>query len=164
MKDLLRKCPHHAVPKWQLIQCFYDGLTEPHRQMVDSSCGGTFMLKSEDDVWTLFENLAKNSLHHSSSGQRTPTSKNQKSETIFEVSHPLDMTTEMDALSRKLDQIMAASLAPTTAPHIATPQEVCSFYLNPLHQAKDCPIIGQFSEVPPEQVNAAFSKLVNDLY
>jgi hypothetical protein len=32
MKDLLRKCPHHAVPKWQLIQCFYDGLTEPHRQ------------------------------------------------------------------------------------------------------------------------------------
>jgi len=99
MKDFLWKCPHHAVPKWQLIQCFYDGLTEPHRQMVDSSCGGTFMLKSEDDVWTLFENLAKNSLHHSSSGQRTPTSKNQKSETIFEVSHPLDMTTEMDALS-----------------------------------------------------------------
>jgi hypothetical protein len=31
MKDLLRKCPHHAVPKWKLIQCFYDGLTEPHR-------------------------------------------------------------------------------------------------------------------------------------
>jgi len=122
------------------------------------------MLKSEDDVWTLFENLAKNSLHHSSSGQRTPTSKNQKSETIFEVSHPLDMTTEMDALSRKLDQIMAASLAPTTAPHIATPQEVCSFYLNPLHQAKDCPIIGQFSEVPPEQVNTAFSRSVNDPY
>jgi hypothetical protein len=50
MKDLLRKCPHHAVPKWQLVQCFYDGLTEPHRQMVDYSCGGTFMLKSEDDA------------------------------------------------------------------------------------------------------------------
>jgi hypothetical protein len=67
MKDLLRKCPHHAVPKWQLVQCFYDGLTEPHRQMVDASCGGTFMLKSEDDAWTLFENLSENSLHHSSS-------------------------------------------------------------------------------------------------
>jgi hypothetical protein len=31
MKELLRKCPHHAVPKWQQVQCFYDGLTEPHR-------------------------------------------------------------------------------------------------------------------------------------
>lgn len=50
MKDLLRKCLHHAIPKWQLIQCFYDGLTEPYRQMVNASWGGTFMLKSEDDA------------------------------------------------------------------------------------------------------------------
>jgi hypothetical protein len=76
MKDLLRKCPHRVVPKWQLIQCFYEGLAEPHRQMVDASCGGTFMLKSEDDAWILFENLAENSLHHLSSGRRTPGSKN----------------------------------------------------------------------------------------
>jgi hypothetical protein len=31
MKDLLQKCPHHVVPKCQLVQCFYDGLTEPRR-------------------------------------------------------------------------------------------------------------------------------------
>jgi hypothetical protein len=71
MKDLLRKCPHHVVPKWQLVQCFYDGLIEPHRQMVDASCESRFMLKSEDDAWILFENLFENSLHHSSSGRRT---------------------------------------------------------------------------------------------
>ncbi|GAV60813.1 hypothetical protein CFOL_v3_04341, partial [Cephalotus follicularis] len=40
LKDLIRKCPHHAVPKWQLVQCFYDGLTAQNRQMVDASCGG----------------------------------------------------------------------------------------------------------------------------
>ncbi|XP_062166979.1 uncharacterized protein LOC133873272 [Alnus glutinosa] len=164
MKDLLRRCPHHAVPKWQLIQCFYDGLTEPHRQMVDASCGGTFMLKSEDDAWILFENLAENSLHHSSSGRRAPASKNQRSETIFGVSHSLDVTTKVDALSRKLDQIMAAGFAPTTVSHIPPPQEVCSFCSNPSHQAKDCSVLGQFSEVPHEQVNAAISRPVNDPY
>jgi hypothetical protein len=103
--------------------------------MVDSSCGGTFRLKNEEDAWTLFDNLAENYLHHSSSDRRTPTSKNQKSEIIFEVSHPLDMTTKVDALIRKFDQIMAAGFVCTTAPHIATPQEVCSFYSNPSHQA-----------------------------
>jgi hypothetical protein len=153
-----------TIPKWQLIQCFYDGLTEPHRQMVDASCGGMFMLKSEDDVWILFENLAENSLHHSSSGRRALASKNQRNETIFEVSHPLDVTTKVDALSRKLDQIMAAGFAPTTVPHIPPPQEVCSFCSNPSHQAKDCSIIGQFSEVPHEQVNPAISRPVNDPY
>jgi len=74
MKDILQKHPHHVVPKWQLIRCFYDGLTEPHRQMVDASCGVTLMLKSEDDAWTCFENLGENSLHHASSGRRAPAS------------------------------------------------------------------------------------------
>jgi hypothetical protein len=55
LNDLLRSCPHHDVPKWQLVQSFYEGLTEPNRQMVDASCGGTFMMKSEDEAWTLFE-------------------------------------------------------------------------------------------------------------
>jgi hypothetical protein len=160
MKDLLRKCPHHVIPKWHLIQCFYDGLTEPHRQMIYVYCGGTFMLKSEDDAWILFENLAENSLHRSSSGRRAPASKNQRSETIFEVSHSLDVTTKVDVLSIKLDQIMA----PTTASHIPTPQEVCSFCSNPSHQAKDCSVIGQFPKVPHEQVNAAISRPVNDPY
>jgi hypothetical protein len=52
--------------------------------MVDASCGGTFMLKSEDDAWTLFENLSENSLHHSSSGCRT----NAQSQTLYEVFQP----------------------------------------------------------------------------
>jgi len=84
MKDILRKRPHHVVPKWQLIRCFYDGLTEPHRQMVDASCGVTLMLKSEDDAWTCFENLGENSLHHASSGRKaSASSKNKKNENLF---------------------------------------------------------------------------------
>jgi hypothetical protein len=132
--------------------------------MVDASCGGTFMLKSEDDAWILFENLTENSLHHSSSDRRAPASKNQRSETIFGVNHSLYVTTKVDALSRKLDQIMAAGFAPTIVSHIPPPQEVCSFCSNPSHQAKDCFIIGQFSEVPHEQVNAVISRPVNDPY
>jgi hypothetical protein len=87
-----------CYPKWQLVPCFYDGLTELHRQMVDASCGGTFMLKSEDDAWIFFKNLSENSLHHSSSGRRT----NTKSQTLYEVSQPLDLNAKVDALSRKL--------------------------------------------------------------
>jgi hypothetical protein len=80
------------------------------------------------------------------------------------VSHPLDVTAKVDALSMKLNQLMAAGFAPTIASHIPTPHEACSFCSNPSHQAKDCPIIGQFSEFPSEQVNATFSRPGNDLY
>jgi hypothetical protein len=154
MNDLLRKCPHHAVPKWQLVQFFYDGLTEPHRQMVDASCGVTFMLKSEDDALILFENLSKNSLHHSSSNRRT----NAKSQILYEVSQPLDLNAKVDALSRKLDQLLAYGFVPTTSFHMHTPHDACSFCSDPSHQAGNCPIVGQFSEPLAEQMNVAFSR------
>jgi hypothetical protein len=67
--------------------------------MVDASCGDTFMLKSEDDAWILFENLSENSLHHSSSGRKIATT----TQTLYEVSQPLDLNAKVDALSRKLD-------------------------------------------------------------
>jgi hypothetical protein len=163
MKDLLQKCPHHAVPKWQLVQCFYDGLTEPHRQMVDALCGGTFMMKSENDAWTLFENLGETSLHHASSNRRALAPKAQRTEGLFELSSPLDVTTKVDALSRKLDQLMAAGFAPTTS-HTSTPHEPCSFCSSLMHNTRDYPTVGQFSYMTNKQVNAAFSRPGNDQY
>jgi hypothetical protein len=32
------------------VQSFYEGLTKPNRKIVDASFGGTFMMKSEDEV------------------------------------------------------------------------------------------------------------------
>jgi hypothetical protein len=43
------------------VQSFYDGLTESSRGMAYASCGGTFMLKNEDEAWAMFENLSNNS-------------------------------------------------------------------------------------------------------
>ncbi|CAN6446712.1 unnamed protein product [Victoria cruziana] len=64
MKDMLRKCPHHQIPRWQVLQSFYDGLTEAHKQVIDSSCGGSLMLKSMDEAWLLYDTLLENSLHN----------------------------------------------------------------------------------------------------
>ncbi|MQM10882.1 hypothetical protein Taro_043781 [Colocasia esculenta] len=53
LKELLRKCPHH-------------GQIESNRQMVDASCGGAFMTKSEDEAYNLFDTLSENSINHAS--------------------------------------------------------------------------------------------------
>jgi hypothetical protein len=37
LKDLLRSCPHHAVLKWQLVQSFYESLTEHQGLQILSS-------------------------------------------------------------------------------------------------------------------------------
>ena len=98
LKNLTRKCPHHAIPKWQLVQCFYDGLSERHRQMVDASCGGTFMLKNEHEAWQLFETLSENSLHHMSAAQRDSPNAPKRGG-IYEVGHAIDVYSKVDELS-----------------------------------------------------------------
>jgi hypothetical protein len=57
------------VPRWQLVERFYNGLSERHRQTIDAACAGTFMTRTEDEAWALFETLSDNSIHLSSTYQ-----------------------------------------------------------------------------------------------
>ncbi|GAV88396.1 hypothetical protein CFOL_v3_31819, partial [Cephalotus follicularis] len=113
LKDLNRKCPYHVIPKWQLVQCFYDGLTAQNRQMVDASCGGTFMHKSEDEAWQLFESLIENSLHHLSSRVESFATGTQKRGGIYEVSQLETFKANVDIISQKLDKVLTIELQVT---------------------------------------------------
>ena len=165
-KDLIRKCPHHAVPKWQLVQCFYDGLSTNHRQMVDASCGGTFMMKRENEAWELFENLSENSFQHvaASRSEKPTSSSSQKRGGIYEVGHSIDIYGKVDALSKKLDQLLSIGQIPTTSSQPPTLQEECALCSSRAHFISECPMASQFPEFVQEQVNAAqgFSRPGND--
>ena len=142
-RDLIHKCPHHQVPKWQLCQSFYDGLVEAHRQMIDSSCGGTFMMKSEDEAWNLFETLSENSLHHASSS-RLPkdTTCNFVKGSILELSQNHDIRTKLDSLNSKFEKFLAQG--PSSLPNPSHPKpiptQVCSICADPTHFADSCPM------------------------
>jgi hypothetical protein len=138
------------------------GLTKTHRQMVDASYGGTFMMKSGNEAWTLFENVRDNSVHHASTSCRPPTPNAPKTGDLFEIGKPNNsMNPYMAILSRKMDQMMVAMVA---YPHMTTKHDPCSFCFSPMHRDTDrlCP--RQFFDIPNEHVNAAFSRPSNDPY
>jgi hypothetical protein len=68
----------------------------------------------------------------------------------------VDAITRVDAIAKKLDQIMIASFAPNTA-HMTTQLESCSFCSSTMHHVNDCPTTGNYTDVSHAQVNAAFS-------
>ena len=75
LRDLLRQCPHHGIPKHEITQIFYDGLGAPDRYLLDAASGGTFMSKYEDEALELIELVAENSHYHadkSFGGRSTP--------------------------------------------------------------------------------------------
>ncbi|KAF7839500.1 uncharacterized protein G2W53_007982 [Senna tora] len=59
-KELLRKCPHHGLPKWLQVQTFYNGLSSEIRTSVDVAGGGALMSKPVDAAYTLLETMSSN--------------------------------------------------------------------------------------------------------
>ena len=59
-KDLQRRCPHHGLLEWLIIQTFYNGLTHAVRITLDAAAGGTLMGKSSEDAHELIEEMASN--------------------------------------------------------------------------------------------------------
>jgi hypothetical protein len=100
-QDLLRRCPHHEVPKWQLVQIFYHGLNEQLRNHVDASCGGNFLNKDADSAHDLFEEMSENSINHAS--MDTFNRSQQPRSNVNEVhdSHSFDM----ELICNKLDKV-----------------------------------------------------------
>ncbi|KAF7823809.1 uncharacterized protein G2W53_021953 [Senna tora] len=59
-KELLRKCPHHGLPKWLHVQTFYNGLSYEIRTSIDAAAGGALMSKPVDATYTLLETMSSN--------------------------------------------------------------------------------------------------------
>ena len=57
---MLRKCPHHGMPDWMVINYFYNGLGAQSRPMLDAASGGALWAKSYEEAYDLIEMMAAN--------------------------------------------------------------------------------------------------------
>ncbi|KAI5683489.1 hypothetical protein M9H77_04717 [Catharanthus roseus] len=119
--------------------------------MVDSSCGGTFLHKTTDKAWDLFENLSDNSQQQATSS-RVGTSRQIGNRGMYKVTQNVDLSSKVDALSKKFDQLLALNTLPANSPNV---QSVCTICSSPSHVIYNCPSASLFPEFVQEQVNAA---------
>ena len=80
--------------------------------MIDASCGRTFMLKSDDEVWQLFEILSENFLHHMFATSREQPMLQQKRSRIYQIENIMDIHSKVDELSQKLDRLLNTGQSP----------------------------------------------------
>jgi hypothetical protein len=58
-------------------------------------------------------------------------------------------TQVVDAITKKLDQLMTTGFAPNTA-HMSTQLEPCSFCSSTMHQVNNCPTARNYTDVSNE--------------
>ena len=58
---MLYSCPNHELSRGIIIQQFYARLSDNNRTMLDTSCVGSFMMKTIEFRWNLLGRIKRNS-------------------------------------------------------------------------------------------------------
>ena len=58
---MLYSCPNHELSREMIIQKIYARLFDNNRTMLDTSCAGSFMMKTIELKWDLLERIKCNS-------------------------------------------------------------------------------------------------------
>ncbi|KAK8935660.1 hypothetical protein KSP39_PZI013348 [Platanthera zijinensis] len=103
-KELLRRCPHHALPSWLQIQTFYNGLNPATRQMIDAASGGTLNNKTPEAAQQLIEEMAMNSYQWT-----TVRPKPTKPAGMYEVDAVTALAIQVEKLHQKMDNLSLAT-------------------------------------------------------
>ena len=99
-KEMLRKCPHHGMPDWMVINTFYNGLGWQSRPIVDAAAGGALWAKNYEEAYDLIETMASNDFQNPTS--RMPQTKVAG---VLEVDAITQLSAQMAAMSKKIDTL-----------------------------------------------------------
>ena len=53
--------PHHGFDTWMLVNHFYDGISPPMKQLLETMCGGDFLIKHPDEAMDFLNYVAETS-------------------------------------------------------------------------------------------------------
>ncbi|KAF7815497.1 uncharacterized protein G2W53_029466 [Senna tora] len=100
-KGLMRKCPHHGVPKWLQVQTFYNGLFSDFQTNVDVAANGTLMAKPVKEAYSLLETVAANNFQwHSDRSASANSVESQNNEALVTLTATIvDLANKVEGLS-----------------------------------------------------------------
>ena len=144
-------CPHHGFDTWMLVNHFYDGMSPPMKQLVETMCGGNFLSKHPDEAIDFLNYIAETSkawdeprprenegLRHSS----------YQGESIHTISKDTLMREKLTILTRRLDEMeMKNQHNIYSVSELSASQPSCYNHQSHGHHRKNCqenvPILNQ---------------------
>ena len=134
---MLYSCPNHELSREMIIQKIYARLSDNNRTMLDTSCAGSFMMKTVEFKWDLLDRMKRNSeywdLNNGKESGMTPK---------FDCVKSFMDTDAFRGFSAKcgLDSKIVATFCETFATHVDLPKEKWFKYNPPVEVKVVAPI------------------------
>ena len=108
-KELVRRCPHHGLPDWLVVQTFYQGISPQTRLSLDAAANGSLMNKTHGEAMDLIEDMALNSFQWGSNDTRIV----KKQAGVLDVDNLTAISAKLDALVRRMDKMQVNAVVPS---------------------------------------------------
>ncbi|XP_022000265.1 uncharacterized protein LOC110897839 [Helianthus annuus] len=135
-KEMMRRCPHHQIEKWELVKCFVRGLDDTTWNRLESTSNGTLLSNHEDDDWEFLERMSKRSKEKESADRA-------KKHPISRSLPDLDSKDQISTLEREMARMKKKEVN-------AVQFDVCEECGDIGHRAEQCP-------TGPEEVNQNYN-------
>ncbi|XP_022020031.2 uncharacterized protein LOC110920103 [Helianthus annuus] len=135
-KEMMRRCPHHQIEKWELVKCFVRGLDDTTWNRLESTSNGTLLSNHEDDDWEFLERMSKRSKEKESADRA-------KKHPISRSLPDLDSKDRISTLEREMARMKKKEVN-------AVQFDVCEECGDIGHRAEQCP-------TGPEEVNQNYN-------
>ena len=101
-------CPHHGFDTWMLVNHFYDRMSPPMKQLLETMCGGNFLSKHPDEAIDFLNYAAETSKAWDEPRPREDEGLRHSSyqgESIHTISEDTLMREKLTILTRRLDEM-----------------------------------------------------------
>ena len=106
--ETINACPHHGFDTWMLVNHFYDGMSPPMKQLLETMCGGDFLSKHQDEAMEFLNYVAETSKAWDEPNprevERARPSTHQRGG-IYELSEDTEMKAKLTTLTRRLEEL-----------------------------------------------------------
>ena len=106
--ETINACPHHGFDTWMLVNQFYDGLSPPMKQLLETMCGGDFLSKHPDEAMDFLNYVAETSKAWDEPNPREAEKlrpSNHQRGGMYALSEDTEMKAKLITLTRRLEEL-----------------------------------------------------------
>ena len=106
--ETINSCSHHGFDTWMLVNHFYDGMSPPMKQLLETMCGGDFLSKHPDEAMNFLNYVAETSKAwdepNPREAERSRPSNHQRGG-IYALYEDTEMKAKLTTLTRRLEEL-----------------------------------------------------------
>ena len=163
--ETVSACPQHGFDTWMLVNHFYDGMSPPMKQLLETMCGGYFYSKHPDEAMDFFNYEAETSKAwdepNPKEAERSRPSNHQRGG-MYALSEDTEMKAKLSTLTQRLDELeMKNQHEKQAINELSASQPSCFYCQSNSHPGEHCLEHAHVLNENNSSINSLYSNTYN---